>query len=59
MYVGRPRKIRIEKKARTKIFGHATRGARTPSQVRAAVGREAIRPRGQASRSRYQRRRYG
>lgn len=56
---GRPRKIRIAKKARTKAFGHAVRGARTPAQIRAAIMREAVRPRKSWSRSRYRRRRYG
>lgn len=54
---GRPRKIKIRKKVRTRVFGHATKGARTPAQVRAAVRREAVRPRKQWLRSKYRRRR--
>lgn len=53
MQVGRPRKIRISKKARTKIFGRATRGARTPAQLKAAIKREAARPRKSWQRSKY------
>lgn len=59
MVRGRPKKIRISKKFRTAKFGNASRGARTPAQLRAAIKREAARPRGQANRSRYKRRRYG
>jgi hypothetical protein len=54
---GRPKKIRIAKKARTKAFGHATKGARTPAQIRAAVGRERVRSRRSWARSRYRKRR--
>jgi hypothetical protein len=56
---GRPRKLRIAKKARTRAFGHATKGAKTPSQIRAAAGRERVRSRRSWSRSKYKRRRYG
>jgi hypothetical protein len=45
MRTGRPRRIRIAKKARTRIFGHATKGARRPAQIRAAIKREAARKR--------------
>lgn len=55
--MGRPRKLRISKKARTKAFGRGARGARTPAQVRAAVMREAVRPRSSWRRSRYRRKR--
>lgn len=58
MYQGRPRKLRIAKKARTRIFGHASRaGARTPAQLRAAIKREAVRPRKSWQNSRYRRKR--
>lgn len=42
---GRPRKIRIKKRARTRAFGAARKGARSPAQIRAALGRERVRPR--------------
>lgn len=54
---GRPRKARISKKARTKVFGRGSRGARTPAQVRAAIKRESARPRKSWMRSEYKRRR--
>lgn len=57
--VGRPKKIRVSKKARTKTFGRGARGARTPAQIRAAIKREAVRPRTSWKNSRYKRRKYG
>lgn len=54
---GRPRKLRISKKARTAAFGRGARGARTPAQVRAAIKREAVRPRKSWMRSQYRRNR--
>jgi hypothetical protein len=60
MRVGRKRKVRISSKARTKAFGRASRaGARTPAQIRAAIMREATRPRSSWRRSAYKRQRYG
>lgn len=56
--VGRPRKIRISKKARTRTFGNAARGARTPGQIRAAIKREAVRTRASWKNSRYKKSRY-
>lgn len=60
MKAGRRRKPRIAKKARTRTFGHASRGgARTPAQVRAAIKREIARPRKSWRNSRFKKRRYG
>ena len=42
---GRPRKAKIAKKARTRAFGGASRGARNPAQIRAAIHREMVRKR--------------
>lgn len=55
MKAGRPRSIRINKKARTAAFGRGARGARTPAQVRAAVKREVARPRASWRNSQYKR----
>lgn len=54
---GRRPKLRIAKKARTKAFGHAVKGARTPAQIRAAIKREAVRTRFSWNRSKYKRQR--
>lgn len=56
---GRPRKIRVSKKARTKAFGKAVKGARTPAQIRASIKKEVSRPRSSWMNSKYRKRRYG
>lgn len=60
MRVGRPNKIRIAKRQRTKVFGNqARRGAMRANQIRAAMKRESVRPRTTWARSRYRKKRYG
>lgn len=44
---GRPTKIRVQKRARLKAFaGSARRNARNPQQLKAAIMRDILRPRG-------------
>lgn len=43
--VGRPRKLKIGKKSRTKAFGPGAKGARTPGQIKAALMRDIKRKR--------------